>query len=361
MKIKLLKLIDRLAGGVVTACLPSVPVRPLPHLWRFLLIRPGGVGDAVLLASSICSIKKTCPDSHITILAESRNCGVFPLIPQADEVLCYDRPGELIKALIGKYDIVIDTEQWYRLSAVVARLVRAPVKIGFDTNERRRMFTRGIRYDLEAYEADNFFALLKPLGVDSYQDIEAVTLSLPLQSVTEAHQLLQPLFSDSFVVIFPGASVEEKRWGSARFLKVSKKLAEYGYRIVIVGGREDRTNGDFIAVAGGINLAGMTTLAETAAVIVRSSLVISGDSGLLHIAAGLDIPTVSLFGPSSDKKWAPQGKKHVVINHYLSCSPCSRFGTIPPCPVGVCCIRDITPDEVIDAARRLLPQLPEKK
>ncbi|MGB9082173.1 MAG: glycosyltransferase family 9 protein, partial [Desulfuromonadaceae bacterium] len=123
---------------------------------------------------------------------------------------------------------------------------------------------------------------------------------------------------------------------------------------------EDRADGDEIVGDAGLNLAGMTTVSETAAVIARSRLVISGDSGVLHIAAGLDIPTVSLFGPSSAAKWAPQGDRHVVMSRHLSCAPCSIFGTIPPCPIAARCISAISPDEVIEAIGRLLSQPPER-
>ncbi len=360
-KADLLKILDPLAGRLLLPVLS----RPCPNtahdFRRILIIRPGGIGDAVLLASPVKLIKQSYPDTHITILAERRNSGTFTLIPQVDKVLCYDRIGNFVQALRDYYDVVIDTEQWYRLSAMVARLVRAPVKIGFDSNERRSMFTHCIPYDQNAYEADNFLALLEPLGVSVKCDAGEASLVLPPQSVSKAVELLKPLCSDSFVVIFPGASIQEKRWGGRRFCLVAKRLAENGYKVVVVGGREEWADGNMIVGGGGLNLAGRTTLAETAAVIARSSLMISGDSGVLHIAAGLGIPTVSLFGPSNANKWAPKGERHVVLNHHLPCSPCSKFGSMPSCPIDLSCIKDITPDEVITAIGRLLSQPPEKK
>jgi ADP-heptose:LPS heptosyltransferase len=104
----------------------------------------------------------------------------------------------------------------------------------------------------------------------------------------------------------------------------------------------------------GLNLAGATTLAETAAVIKKSALLLSGDSGVLHIAVGLGVPTVSLFGPGRVKKWAPQGEHHIVINKELPCSPCTTFGHTPPCPIHAQCMRDISVDEVVTAVTMLL-------
>ncbi len=343
-----LKSIDRIIGRPFCRLIPRPVFGKIDKIMRVLVVRPGGIGDAVLLAPVINSLKNTYPHTHITLLAEQRNAGVFVLVHGVDEVLCYDIPREFFKALRGQYDAVIDTEQWYRMSAVVARFVRAPLKIGFDTNERRRMFTHVVQYDPDAYEPDNFLALLKPIGIVCQPD--TIALSLPPQSASKAGQLLHAISPDAFVVIFPGGSIPEKRWDVDHFSQVSKRLVENGYKIVVVGSREDKEDGDLIAGVQGLNLAGMTTLAETAAVIARSSLVISGDSGVLHLAAGLDIPTVSLFGPGNAAKWAPRGEKHTVLNRSLACSPCSRFGTIPPCPNGVRCMVEITPDEVVAAA-----------
>ena len=147
MNIRLLKKLDAFVG-LISASVLSIPLKkesrsPVDSL---LLIRPGGIGDAILLAPVIRSLKKIYPSIHITVLAEQRNAGVFPLIPGVDRLLCYDRPRELLQALRRGYAAVIDTEQWYRLSAVVARIASAPVKIGFATNERRRMFTHPVPY-----------------------------------------------------------------------------------------------------------------------------------------------------------------------------------------------------------------------
>lgn len=354
MKTRLLKLIDRLVGTLVTVCSSPSSVSSIPEVRSIMFIRPGGIGDAVLLSTAIYSLKRSCPECHITVLAEQRNAGIFQIVSGVDVILCYDRALELVQALQTSCDVVIDTEQWYYLSAVVARLVRAPVKIGFATNERRRMFTHKIEYDLNAQETDNFFALLEPLGVDGQQPSETADVQLPQQSVSRACQLLQPLNSDPFVAVFIGSSVPEKCWGVDRFSQLVGRLSDFGFKALIIGGEGERAAGVVAVGSKGLNLAGMTSLAETAAVIARSSLVVSGDSGVLHIAASLDIPTVSLFGPSSAEKWAPRGERHIVIKKDLPCSPCSKFGTIPACPIHVQCMRDITVDEVFNAVTMLL-------
>ena len=358
-RIVVLKAMDSLVGRIVTKLALLVPLNrsvPAENVKSVLIIRPGGIGDAALLAPAIRSFKNMYPSSHIRILAERRNEGVFSLISEVDDVLCYDRPGELLQALRGCYDAVMDTEQSHRLSAVVARFSSAPVKIGFATNNRHRMFTHRIFYSHDDYEAVSFTHLLEPLSIEAGRgDMRVPFLSVPGSAISTAAGLLASLHDEPYVTLFPGASIPERRWGADRFRLVAEAVAASNIRIVVVGGNDDRQQGELISGKGlGLNLAGVTSLPETAAVIQKSALLLSADSGLLHIAVGLGVPTVSLFGSGRAKKWAPQGGRHIVINKELSCSPCTTFGTTPACPIDARCMREITVEEVVDAAAALL-------
>ena len=358
MNIRLLKFIDGLVGGSIAACLPAAPKRAAASLRRFLFIRPGGIGDAVLLAPALLAVKDRFPEAEITVLAERRNAAAFVLCPVVDRMLLYDAPGELIKALRGGYDVAIDTEQWHRLSAVVARLTRAPVSIGFATNDRKRLFAHQIDYSHEQYEAWSFFDLLALLGIARPAKLCTPFLTIGEQARLRAAELLAPLAGKPFVAFFPGASIAERHWGKERFQKVAERLAAEGIAIVVVGGKEDAEEGESIVKhCGGMNLAGRTTLVESAAVIARSALLLSGDSGVLHIAVGLGIPTVSLFGPGIEAKWGPKGGRDIVLNRHLACSPCTRFGTTPPCPIQARCLSEITPQQVVGAVESLLDDL----
>jgi len=352
-----MKLIDIAVGRIVTSFI-STPVRSdsPATVASLLIIRPGGIGDAVLLAPAIHSLKKAYPSIQITVLAEKRNVGIFQLISGVDRLLCYDLPGELIKALRCSYDTVIDSEQSHRLSAVVTRFISAPVKIGFNTNERRRMFTHPTPYSHDDYEAVSFAHLLKPVGFETgVGEMEVPFLTVPDAASAKIAGLLKSLNDEPFVTLFPGASIPERRWGADRFRSVVEMLSSFGIRIVVVGGKEDRQQGEVIAGGGlALNLAGLTSLSETAAVIQKSALLLSGDSGVLHIAVGLGVPTVSLFGPGRAKKWAPEGERHIVINKGLPCSPCTTFGNTPHCPNDNKCMSDITFEEVVNAVTTLL-------
>lgn len=355
MNIRLMKVLDAVLGRMAVSLLPVPAVHPVPdNIRSILVIRPGGIGDAVLLVPALQALKEKYPAAQITVLAEKRNSAVFSLCPVVDTILLYDRLSDLLQAVRGIYDVTIDSEQWHRLSAVIARMNGAPVLIGYATNERSRLFSHPVRYSHDDYEAVSFFNVLEPLGGHGRGMAERF-LNPPEESAAVAAHLLADLGNAPFVTVFPGASIPERRWGADRFHQMAQWLSAFGLQIVVVGGNDDQQQGEAIAAGGsGLNLAGRTSLVETAAVIDRSALLVSGDSGVLHIAVGLGKPTVSLFGPGRSEKWAPRGDRHIVINKQLPCSPCTTYGTTPPCPQDARCLKDITVEEVTDAVMMLL-------
>jgi lipopolysaccharide heptosyltransferase II len=361
MQTAILKIMDKYLGRLASVMFRPQQSRQIMEPSAVLFIRPGGIGDAVLLLPAIHALTQAYPACRVDILAERRNAAVFLFASGIRTVYRYDSLAEFSSVLRNRYDVVIDTEQWYRLSAVVARLVRAPVKIGYGTNERKRLFTHPVTYSPDDYEADSFLKLLHPLGISAPLAVLPPFIQIPEPAVRMAASLLEDVGGKLVVALFPGSSVREKCWGTDRFASLAARLIEKGAEVVVVGGREEVSAGEEMAREGsGRNLAGKTSLVETAAIIARADVLVSGDSGLLHIAAGLHVPTVSLFGPSSVDKWAPRGNGHRVVGKRLTCSPCSRYGTIPPCPHDVGCMADITVDEVVEVVELVLVEQGKK-
>jgi ADP-heptose:LPS heptosyltransferase len=349
-KISLLKTADSALGKALVKIIPppSVAARR-SSVDSILVIRPGGIGDALLLAPALNAIKERFPAASITILAERRNSSAFKLIPAVSNIFLYDSPAGLIHVLRRKFDMVIDSEQWHRLSAIIARFISAELKIGYDTNERGRQFTHRVKYSHDDYEATSFLNLLEPIGITAEFDPLAPFLSLPDSVNGKTDDFLSGL-NRPFITLFPGASIPERRWGWNNFRKLVMRLADQGVATVVVGGEQDSASGEgIISGTYGVNLAGKTTLAGTASIISSSALLVSGDSGVLHLGVGLGVPTVSIFGPGISKKWAPRGDKHTVLEKKFPCSPCTRYGYTPRCNYNVRCMADISPDDVFAA------------
>ena len=355
MQTAFLKIVDNYLGRLVIAFLSPQPPSQIVEPETVLIIRPGGIGDAILLIPTIKALKKSYPACAIDILAERRNAAAFHLASGIRTVYLYDTLAGLASVLRSRYDAVIDTEQWHRLSAVVARLTRSPISIGYATNERIKMFTNAVQYSHEDYEMDCFFHLLQPLDITESEKVKPPFLVVPDEAVIKAYALLGKLADKPFITIFPGSSIPEKRWDMGNFVKLALELNHSGLPIIVIGSEKERVAGEAMTCGlDALNLAGKTSLVETAALIDKSALLVSGDSGILHIAAGLGKPTVSLFGPSNIRKWAPRGEKHFVISKKLPCAPCTKFGYTPKCSIKARCMAYITVEEVVAAVEKLL-------
>ncbi|MCI0481171.1 MAG: glycosyltransferase family 9 protein [Candidatus Dadabacteria bacterium] len=333
---------------------------------KILVIRPGGIGDAVLLFPALSELRNHYKDHTIDVLAEKRNSGIFAGCPYIDGLFLYDRlPHEtLYRVIRAGYDIVIDTEQWHSMTAALSYLTRAPERIGFATNERSGLYSRKVPYSQDDYEAVSFLNLVSALTGEEYEFDEA----RPFLPVPGPHDAMSSAISEfrkgkrAVVGIFTGATVPERRWGAKNFVDLAEKLSREKIGTVIVGGVTEKgdaeifkkrcTNGYLLDYVGG------TTLGETAAVISEVDLFISGDTGLMHVAYGVGTPTLSLFGAGIQKKWAPPGDDHVAINRNEPCSPCTRFGYTPKCPYGVRCLTGISVEEVNKSAMGLLARSP---
>lgn len=318
-----------------------------------LVIRPGGIGDAVLLLPALTALKGLVQPSRIDVLAEARNASVFALCDAVTQVYRYDQIRDLFRVVTRSYDIVIDTEQWHRLPAVLAVMNRSPVRVGFATNERARLFTHRVAYSQKAYEANSFLNLVGTLTPAAV----SFDLSKPFLSVSP--RSLGGDEAGPVVVLFPGASVPERRWGSERFGELAAKLGRNGCRVVVVGGPGDVGQSRVICLVGGQNikdLTGACSLREVAEVLAGADVLVTADSGLMHLAVAVGTPTVSLFGAGIREKWAPRGDMHRVLTAELPCSPCTTFGHTPPCPIGVECLRRISVDAVLAATLDVVSQ-----
>ena len=357
---KLLKAPDATVGLLLTELLGLLsPREPEPvDIGRILLVRPGGIGDAVLLCPAIRRIKEAL-GAEIDVLAEKRNREVFGLCPGLRKVFTYDDDLSILKPLFRNYDLIIDTEQWHRLSAIFARLARGKLRAGFSTNNRKKLFHRRVAYEINVHESLNFLRLVAcATGTDyrPYYDIPFLEVPSPYRRWARA--LFRRLRGERLpvAVIFPGSARPEKRWDTDKFAELAQRLENRGARIIIVGGPGDKEPASRItrSLKDPMDFSGLTNLAQTAALIEQADVFISVDSGLMHIAYGLGTPSVSLFGPGNRTKWAPKGAIHRTVYRSFSCSPCSLFGKIPKCPYNYRCMKSIEVDEVEEAVLSLL-------
>jgi lipopolysaccharide heptosyltransferase II len=165
--------------------------------------------------------------------------------------------------------------------------------------------------------------------------------------------------ASTLVAIAPGAAHATKRWPPLSWIDLARDLRRTGTEVVVVGGPDDAKLAQWIANdvgPGAASLAGVLNLQETGAVIKRSAALISGDTGVMHMATGLGTPVVALFGPTvREFGFFPyKSKRAEVVELPLRCRPCSAHGS-SRCPLGHHrCMKEISPASVLDALRAAL-------
>ncbi len=312
---------------------------------RILVIRPGGMGDMILLQPMLKSLRQHYPAAKIDLVCEKRNREIPTLAGASVRVLLYDAfPFRLLFQLWrGRYDIAIDAEQFHYFSAVMAMLSRAPVRVGFKINPgRNTLYTHLVNYNLEGYEAAEFMRLLVPLGIQDEAVVQGC-LTIPGSGQAQSRSL----------VIHVGASTRYKHWENGNTVELVKRLSSLATTgdVILVGGRSEALVAERIAQEAAVgdrvkSLAGRLTLQQTAEVIGHAALFIGGDSGLAHLAVALGTPTVVMFGPSDHKKWGVESSRNVVVRKALACAPCFIFGYHKFCH-SIACMSGITVDDVM--------------
>ncbi|MGD8451290.1 MAG: glycosyltransferase family 9 protein [Phycisphaerae bacterium] len=380
LKLRLLKRCDRLLGRWLcqrfrphARALSEPPPAGAPAPWqarpvapsgiqRILVIRPGGIGDAVLTFPMLRVLRSHFREACIDALGEGRNAGVYRINDWVRDVYRYDDwrfPSTLARLRRNAYDIVVDTEQYHFLSCVVADRLRPRYLCGFDTLGRGHFQTHRVRYSEQVYEVLSFLNLAAALCGDKPEfDRDRPFLEVGPAWQEWAARTLGDHGERPAAVIVPGASTPHKYWPPARYAEIARWLAERGYLVVLLGGPD--TVGMARLIRTGLDrrhwldLTGQTSLAQTAGLVQRARLYLSSDTGALHIAYGVGTPTVHMFGSGIMEKWAPPGRHYVVVCKDLPCSPCTRYGYTPPCPYGVACMEAITVGDVRAAIEEVL-------
>lgn len=391
--LRLLQTADRLLGPLLYSAMPrrvpgaGQPGKPLSadSVRHLLLIRPGGLGDAVLCWPLLHALHAAFPLARIDVLAERRNAGAFRLAADAApadtpspgryagvtgaaeipsvplRVFCYDDEplGALRQLREQRYDLVIDTEQYHHFSVLLANALRPRWLSGFDTLGRRRFCTHSVPHSEDDYEAVSFLRLAGSVtGTLPAFDTERPFLPVGTAARKFARHALRDRADRATVAIMPVAGGTYRLWALENWASLVGELARRGCYTVLLGGDDAAVAAARLteaAMPGAIaNLAGGTSVAETAAVLRECRLLVTSDTGVLHLAVGVGTATVSMFGPGPYRKWAPRGSRHRLVHKGLACSPCTRFGRTPLCPYAVACMREITLTDVIGAVDQAL-------
>ena len=337
------------------------------------------IGDTLFATPALAALRRRYPNARITALVSRRNAGILDGNPALDARILSDE-GRENTGLLGvardassikrsQYDLMVNFSP---AASFVSYLARVPDRVHL-TMPRHWWLIGGHSPAWRSQHAvDHYLDLIRPLlGAEVSDEERRPRVYLSASHRTAARNLLREAEltpATPFVTMHVGADGfrGRKRWSTARFARVGTALVDrFGMHVLLVGGPDDRALGKEVlaAMPGGVtNLAGRTSLLETAALIERSTLFIGNDSCPLHIAAAVGTPAVGIFGPSSVEQFQPLGgprHRQRVVQSNLPCSPCFHFlGTDAPWVPNLChsyaCLKAIDDDDVIAAATSLL-------
>ena len=330
------------------------PASPL----RILAVRFSSIGDVILTTPLYRAIRARHPGAHLTVVTKRATAPLLEGNPAIDRVVPLE-PGEGISALAARlgddYTYGLDLHGSLR-SRALRWLVAARWR-GY----RKRAAARWALIHLKR----NWYGAVHPVTeryFEAARDLDIRPDGRPPEVFVPADTdaamvdwLAERKIPERFAVLAPGAAHATKRWPVERWSALARALAADGIGVVTVGGAEDRASAEAVAAAAGAlgaSAAGSTTLMQTAALLRRSAVVASGDTGVMHLATAVNTPVVALFGPTVRPfGFFPYTDRASVLERALDCRPCSAHGGAA-CPLGHHnCMREITVDAVQQSVR----------
>ena len=337
---------------------------------RILVIRLDRLGDVILSTPVLEALRQRFPHAHIAMMVRPPCRDVVEGHPMLNEVILYDKAGAQRSLLATirfarrlrhyRFDTALVLHPSAR-SHWIPWLAGIPVRIGYRRNGSWLLTHRLPHRKQEGaqHEAAYTLDMLKPLGIASALRMPSIPVHPEAVQRVEALLASEAIEPDErLVAIHPSASCVSKRWLPERFAQVADRLiSEQGVRVCLVAGEEDQLYVQRVATAmrqPALNLAGRLRVADLAALLRRCRLLISNDSGPVHVAAAVGTPVVDIFGRNqaglSPKRWGPLGAGHTILHKEVGCVTCLAHN----CDIGFLCLTTLAADEVYGAAVSML-------
>ena len=357
------------------------PPREVRPFHKILLLRMERIGDLLMAVPAITALHTRAPDAELHLVVGSWNEKLARLIPGITRIetldpawLTRDTPGATALELVRRtaswraagFDLAVNFEPDIRTNGLLA-LSGAPHRVGFHTGGGGAFLTSALPYDTTAHTATNTLRLVdtmlpsRPGQVGDAAVLEPAGLEVP--DVARQEVAARLAHAGPVVIgINPSCGRRLKQWDPGRFGQVATRLARaHDATVALVGAPEDRplVNAVMAAVPEDVRVVDLVVqqdLVGLAALCERLTLLITGDTGPMHLAAAVGTPIVAIFGPSDPRRYAPLAPNVRVVRAELWCSPCNRI-RLPPtrCRDRLPdCLAALDADDVCRAADELL-------
>lgn len=346
------------------------------HPRRILLLRLERIGDLLMVLPAIADVRAAAPDAEIDLAVGTWNAGVAHAVPGVTHVHTLDASwlargsrGTALAALLGtaagwrsrRYDLGINFEPDVRSNLLLAT-AGAAWSAGYRSAGGGAVLDQALDYQTSAHTSDNARRLVAAVLPVPAGRGESPGLDVPASSQSEASALLSRAARPLIAMHVPGGR-PVKQWEPEKFARVARELAQRRHAtIVLTGGPDDRPLVDRIGAELPPNqvltLSSVTDLLTVAAVLSRCDLMITGDTGPMHLAQAVGTPILAVFGPSDPRRYAPRGPRDRVVRIDFPCAPCNRIRLPPARCTGHTpdCLALIPPERVLEAALSMLDE-----
>ncbi|PLX84690.1 MAG: lipopolysaccharide heptosyltransferase II [Desulfuromonas sp.] len=340
---------------------------------KILIIRPSAIGDVVMASPMIKVLRCAYPGARIAWLAEPQVKDLLASNPDLDQVFLWPkghwrqllRRGRLLAlarevSVLARqlrreeFDLAIDAMGLLK-SRVLAWLSGARQRVGFDSREPgRSLMTRIVaRGSGDKRMSSEYIRMMEDLGLSPGGFEPHIAVS-PEDEESALEKLRGAGVEFPFAAFAPFTTRPQKHWLDERWAGVARGVRDkFGMQAVMLGGPGDVERGARIAACEEgtlVDLVGSMTLGQTAAVLKNCSLLIGVDTGLTHMGAAFDRPTVALFGSTCPYLRTPRDKFRVLYSP-MDCSPCRRR---PTCEDGFLCMEALGQEDVLRAAQEVV-------
>jgi ADP-heptose:LPS heptosyltransferase len=341
---------------------------------NILVVKFFGLGSIILSTASLSMLRNRFPGASITFLSFAANRELLLRIPLVHNVVTVDTSSpwtfsrdvfRLIRMLaVSNFDIVFDFEFFSKFSTMLGALSRAPYRVGFHLPAlwRSRLLTHSVPLATNRHVKEAFCSQIQELLGDTIagECTPPLILTHDVISLDRKRTIVgQPII---VVNVNSGDTFLERRWSPERFAELIVHLSlDGGFAFVLTGTKSERAYVQKVIEHAAIpercwNAAGLLTIPEFGALLQRCSLMLSNDSGPLHLAAALGATTVGLFGPESPDFYGPLGSAASSLYKKMPCSPCMNVYSAKSfrCPHDAQCMKNISVDDVIQVIEEVL-------
>lgn len=324
-----------------------------------LLVRFSSIGDVLLTTPLVRALRSRHPDARLVFVTKRAMAPLVSANPHLNDVVALE-PGEPVRQLarrVTRCEPTVGLDLHGSLRSTALRLL---VPCSWHSYAKRKL-RRGLLvstkinlYGRPVPVAERYFEAARTLDV--HPDGGPPQFVLPQDAYDSADRWIdeQRWAAAPLAVLAPGAAHATKRWPIHHWMALAASLKGEGYALAVVGGEPDRAVATSLATHAAI-AAGRFSLQETGALLARARVLVSGDTGVMHMATGVGTPVVALFGPTVEQfGFFPYAKRSLVLQREIDCRPCSVMGSAY-CPMGHHrCLNDIAPEAVAAAVARLV-------